>query len=142
MFKANPFKLETLNKKIVDGKSVTVYKSGDLVDLCTGPHIPTTKLIKGFKVMNNSAANWLGKVTNDNLQRIYCITYPTQKELDEYIHFREEAEKRDHRKIGQAQNLFNHFEVSPGCAFFYPKGTTIYNKLVEMIRDQYRVRGY
>ena len=122
--------------------SVTAYKCGDLIDLCTGPHIPTTKLIKGFKVMRNSAAYWLGKATNDSLQRVYAISFPSQKELDEYIHLREEAQKRDHRLIGKQQDLFHHFEVSPGCAFFYPKGTKIYNKLIEMIREQYRVRGY
>ena len=67
LFKANPFKLSTISGKIKDGKSVTAYKCGDLIDLCTGPHIPTTKLIKGFKVMKNSAAYWLGKATNDSL---------------------------------------------------------------------------
>ena len=67
MFKANPFKQSLLTGKIKDGKSVSVYKCGDLIDLCTGPHIPTTKLIKGFKVMRNSAAYWLGKATNDSL---------------------------------------------------------------------------
>jgi len=142
MFKANPFKISTISSKIKDGKSVTVYKCGDLIDLCTGPHIPSTKLIKGFKVMRNSASYWLSKATNDSLQRVYAISFPSQKELDEYIHFREEAERRDHRIIGRQQGLFNHFEVSPGCAFFYPKGAMIYNKLMDMIREQYRVRGF
>ena len=77
MFKANPFKLATLNSKIKDGKSVTAYRCGDLIDLCTGPHIPSTQLIKGFKVMKNSGSNWLGKVTNDSLQRIYAISFPS-----------------------------------------------------------------
>ena len=66
-FKANPFKIQTISSKIRDGMKVTAYKCGDLIDLCTGPHIPTTKLIKGFKVMRNSAAYWLGKATNDSL---------------------------------------------------------------------------
>jgi threonyl-tRNA synthetase len=101
LFKANPFKVSTISSKIQDGKSVTAYRCGDLIDLCTGPHIPTTKLIKGFKVMRNSAAYWLGKATNDSLQRIYAISFPTEKELNEYIHFREEALKRDHRIIGK-----------------------------------------
>lgn len=113
---------------------MTAYKCGDLIDLCTGPHIPTTKLIKGFKVMRNSAAYWLGKATNDSLQRVYAISFPSQKELDEYIHFREEAERRDHRIIGKAQDLFHNFEVAPGSSFFYPKGTSIYNKLMDMVR--------
>ena len=101
MFKANPFKLSTINGKIKDGKSVTVYKSGDLIDLCTGPHIPTSKLIKSFKVMKNSSSYWLGKATNDSLQRVYGISFPSAKEMEEYLHFREEAEKRNHRLIGQ-----------------------------------------
>lgn len=100
LFKANPFKLSTISGKIKDGKSVTAYKCGDLIDLCTGPHIPSTKLIKGFKVMRNSAAYWLGKATNDSLQRVYAISFPSQKELDQYIEFRKEAERRDHRLIG------------------------------------------
>ena len=121
---------------------MTVYKCGDLIDLCTGPHIPTTKLIKSFKVMKNSASYWLGKATNDSLQRVYAISFPSAKEMEEYIHFREEAEKRNHRIIGQQQKIFTHFETSPGCAFFYPHGAMVYNKLMDLIREQYRVRGF
>ena len=142
LFGANPFKIATISGKIKDGKSVTAYRCGDLIDLCTGPHIPSTQLVKGFKVMKNSGTNWLGKVTNDSLQRIYAISFPTQKLLDEYIHFREEAERRDHRIIGVQQNLFNHFGLAPGCAFWYPAGAHIYNKLIALCREQYRVRGY
>jgi threonyl-tRNA synthetase len=142
LFSANPFKVQTISSKIRDGMKVTAYKCGDLIDLCTGPHIPTTKLIKGFKVMRNSASYWLGKATNDSLQRIYAISFPSQKELDEYVHFIEEAKKRDHRIIGRQQGLFDHFDVSPGCAFFYPHGSVIYNKLIKLMREEYRVRGY
>ena len=142
LFGANPFKVQTIANKIRDGMKVTAYKCGDLIDLCTGPHIPTTKLIKGFKVMRNSASYWLGKATNDSLQRIYAISFPSQKELDEYVHVIEEAKKRDHRIIGRQQGLFDHFDVSPGCAFFYPHGSVIYNKLVKLMREEYRVRGY
>ena len=106
----------TISGKIKDGKCVTAYKCGDLIDLCTGPHIPTTKLIKSFKVMKNSAAYWLGKATNDSLQRVYAISFPSTKEMDEYIHLREEAEKRKHTRIGAQQELFTHFENSPGHA--------------------------
>jgi len=121
---------------------VTAYKCGDLIDLCTGPHVPSTKMIKAFKVMKNSAAYWLADAQNDSLQRVYGISFPSKKELDEYIHFKEEAEKRDHRTVGRQQKLFDSHELSPGSAFFYPAGTIIYNKLVNMIRDEYRVRGY
>jgi len=128
--------------KIADDMKVTAYRCGDLIDLCTGPHIPSTKLIKAFKVMKNSAAYWLGKATNDSLNRVYGISFPSKKEMDEYIHLKEEAEKRDHRLIGKQQKLFDIHELSPGCAFFYPHGTHIYNKLMSLIRDQYRVRGF
>lgn len=121
---------------------VTAYKCGNLIDLCTGPHIPSTKIIKAFKVMKNSSAYWLGDAQNDNLQRVYGVSFPSKKEMDEFIHLKEEAEKRDHRNIGRQQKLFDHHELSPGCGFFYPMGTKIYNKLIEMIREQYRVRGY
>lgn len=92
--------------------------------------------------MKNSSTNWLGKTDNDSLQRIYAISFPTPKEITEFIHFKEEAEKRDHRNIGRQQGLFDMHELSPGCGFMYPRGTKVYNKLVEMIREQYRVRGF
>lgn len=142
LFGDNPFKVSLISSKIADGGKVTAYKCGDLIDLCTGPHVPSTKMIKAFKVMKNSSAYWLGDANNDSLQRVYGISYPSKKELDEYIHFKEEAEKRDHRTIGRQQKLFDTHEMSPGCAFFYPHGTVIYNKLMELIREQYRVRGY
>ena len=92
--------------------------------------------------MKNSSAYWLADAANDNLQRVYGVSYPSKKELDEYILLKEEAERRDHRTVGRAQGLFDHHALSPGCAFFYPNGTKIYNSLQNMIRDQYRVRGY
>ena len=109
---------------------MTAYRNGNLIDLCTGPHIPNTQRIKAFKVMKNAAAYWLGKATNDSLQRIYGITFPTKKELDEYIHLMEEAEKRDHRNVGKHQGLFDMHMLSPGSVFFYPQGAKIYNKLI------------
>jgi len=101
LFHHNPFKVSLISNKIADGAKVTAYKCGDLIDLCTGPHVPSTKMIKAFKVMKNSSAYWLGDAQNDSLQRIYGVSFPSKKELDEYIHFKEEAEKRDHRNIGR-----------------------------------------
>lgn len=92
--------------------------------------------------MKNSSAYWLGKAGNDSLQRVYGVTFPSKKEMDEYVHLIEEAAKRDHRTIGRAQDLFDMNPLSPGCGFMYPKGTQIYNQLTELIREQYRVRGY
>lgn len=142
LFGGNPFKVSLITNKIPDGGRVTAYRCGNLIDLCTGPHIPTTKIIKAFKVMKNSSAYWLGKAENDSLQRVYGITFPSKKEMDEYIHILEEAAKRDHRTIGKQQQLFDHHPWSPGCAFMYPKGAHIYNSLMELIRAQYRVRGF
>lgn len=142
LFAYNPFKVQLIQTKIPDGGKVTAYRNGDLIDLCTGPHVPVTSRIKAFKVMKNSSAYWLGKATNDSLQRIYGVTFPTKKEMDEYVTLIEEAAKRDHRIIGKQQGLFNHHQLSPGCGFWYPHGSKIYNKLVELIRDEYRVRGY
>lgn len=85
MFEHNPFKVSMISGKIKEGKSVTVYKCGDLIDLCTGPHIPSTKIIKAFKVMKNSSSHWLSKVENDSLQRVYGISFPSKKELDEHV---------------------------------------------------------
>lgn len=84
--------------------------------------------------MKNSAALWLGKQGNDSLQRVYAVSYPSQKELDEYIHLKEEADKRDHRIIGKDQKLYDMHELSPGCGFFYYHGTLVYNKLCDIIR--------
>ena len=142
LFRHNPFKVSLISSKIADDGKVTAYRCGDLIDLCTGPHIPNTKMIKAFKVMKNSSAYWLADAQNDSLQRVYAISFPSKKELDDYIHFKEEAEKRDHRTVGRAQKLFDSHEPSPGCAFFYPHGTKIYNKLIELIRKEYAVRGY
>jgi threonyl-tRNA synthetase len=142
LFRHNPFKVSLISNKIADGGKVTAYKCGDLIDLCTGPHIPSTKMVKAFKVMKNSSAYWLGDAQNDSLQRIYGVSFPSKKELDEYIHFKEEAEKRDHRTIGRQQKLFDTHEYSPGSSFFYPNGMKIYEKLISMIKDQYKIRGY
>ena len=142
LFRNNPFKVELISSKIPEGGKVTAYRCGTLIDLCTGPHIPTTKMIKAFKVMKNSSAYWLGKAGNDSLQRIYGVTFPSKKELDEYIHLIEEAAKRDHRTIGQQQGLFHMHQLSPGCVFMYPYGNQVYQSLITLIRGEYRVRGY
>lgn len=131
-----------ISDKIPAGARVTAYRCGKLIDLCTGPHIPSTKIIKAFKVMKNSASNWLGKVENDSLQRVYGISFPSKKEMDEYITRMEEAAKRDHRNLCKQQRIMHSHELTPGSAFFEPKGAYIYNKLIDIIKHEYRVRGY
>eukprot|EP00742_Colponemidia_sp_Colp-10_P004829 GILJ01005155.1.p1 GENE.GILJ01005155.1~~GILJ01005155.1.p1 ORF type:complete len:972 (-),score=201.07 GILJ01005155.1:109-2988(-) len=142
MFKHNPFKTEIISTKIPDGGKTTAYRCGPLIDLCRGPHVPHTGRVKAFAVTKNSAAYWLGKAENDTLQRVYGISFPDKKQLTEYKHLMEEAERRDHRNVGKHQHLFFFHNLSPGSAFFLPHGARIYNRLVEFIRKQYRVRGF
>jgi threonyl-tRNA synthetase len=110
--------------------------------LCTGPHVQSSDKIKGFKVTKNSSAYWLADKNNDDLQRVYAISFPKQAQLDEYVKEEEELAKRDHRSIGPKQGLFNFSPLAPGCAFFFPEGAKIYNRLTNLMRDEYRIRGY
>ena len=142
LFGYNPFKVQLIENKIPDGGHATAYRCGPLIDLCMGPHLPNTSKVKAFKITKNSSAYWLGDKENDSLQRVYGISFPSKKELTEYIHFKEEAERRDHRNMGKIQKLFYHHPYSPGCFFFTKDGTIIYNNLMEMIRHQYSFRGY
>jgi threonyl-tRNA synthetase len=100
MFKHNKYKVHIINDKIPDGTSTTVYRCGPLIDLCYGPHIRNTGLIKALKVTKNSASYFLGNQKNDSLQRVYGISFPEAKLMKEWEKFMEEAAKRDHRKIG------------------------------------------
>lgn len=87
LFKSNAFKVSMIHNKIPDGSRVTAYKCGTLIDLCTGPHIPATTMIKAFRIEKNSSSYWLGKAGNDSLQRVYGITFPDKKMMEEHIHF-------------------------------------------------------
>ena len=142
MFKHNPYKQHIINDKIPDGTSTTVYRCGPLIDLCRGPHIPHTGRIKAFEVMKNSSSYFLGKAENDTLQRIYGISFPDNAQMKEYLKFKEEADKRDHRRVGKDQQLFFFHELSPGSCFFLPHGARVYNKLIEFLRGEYRMRGF
>jgi threonyl-tRNA synthetase len=142
MFKHNPYKVFLINDKIPDGTSTTVYRCGPLIDLCRGPHIPHTGRIKAFEVMKNSSSYFLGKAENDSLQRIYGISFPDNAQMKEYLKFKEEADKRDHRRVGKDQQLYFFNELSPGSCFFLPHGARIYNKLIEFMRSEYRKRGF
>ncbi|XP_024357785.1 threonine--tRNA ligase, mitochondrial 1 isoform X1 [Physcomitrium patens] len=140
-FAENPFKVEIINE-LPEDKTITVYRCGPLVDLCRGPHIPSTSHVKAFACLRASASYWRGRADRESLQRVYGISYPDNKLLKEYLHNVEEAKKRDHRKLGQQQELFFFHELSPGSCFFLPHGARIYNKLQAFIRDEYRKRGY
>jgi threonyl-tRNA synthetase len=122
--------------------SYSSYQEGDFIDLCRGPHVQSTGEIKAFKLLNVSGAFWRGNQKNKQLQRIYGTAFFTQKELDEYLYQIEEAKKRDHRKLGRELDLFIFDQVAPGSPFFLPKGTVIYNRLVQYMRDLYKLYGY
>ncbi|KAB8342993.1 hypothetical protein FH972_022587 [Carpinus fangiana] len=142
MFRSNKYKQHIIKDKIPDGTSTTVYRCGPLIDLCRGPHVPHTGRVKAFKIMKNSASYFLGDATNDSLQRIYGVSFPDKKQLDEHLKYLEEAQKRDHRKIGTQQELFFFHELSPGACFFLPHGAIIYNTLMAFMREEYWKRGY
>jgi len=100
MFIENPFKVSLITNKVPDGGNTTVYKVGNFIDLCMGPHIPSTNIIKAFQIVKNSGSYWLGNDKNDVLQRVYGISFPNKKDMKEYKKFQEMAKERDHRKIG------------------------------------------
>ncbi|KAI7757008.1 hypothetical protein M8C21_003385, partial [Ambrosia artemisiifolia] len=125
-----------------EDKAITVYRCGPLVDLCRGPHIPNTSFVKAFACLKASAAYWRGNKDRESLQRVYGISYPDQKHLEEYIALLEEAKKYDHRELGKKQELFFFHPLSPGSCFFLTHGTRITEKLMAFIRSEYRKRGY
>ncbi|OCT44039.1 Threonine--tRNA ligase, cytoplasmic [Cladophialophora carrionii] len=142
MFGYSKYKMHYIEKFVPDGESSTVYRNGTLVDLCQGPHIQNTRKIESFKIMKNSSAYFLGDQSNDSLQRIHGVAFPSKQQLKEWENFLEEAKKRDHQLIGQQQKLFMFSKMSPGSPFLLPHGTRIFNALQAMLRDQYWERGY
>ncbi len=138
----NPYKLELAQEFKEKGWKLTAYKDGDFIDLCEGPHVPNTGYVKAFKLTKIAAAHWRGDPKNKQLTRVYGISFQSTKELHDYETLLQEIEKRDHRKIGQALDLFMMHEWSPGSVFLFPKGQTIFNELVNFIREEYWKRGY
>jgi len=129
--------------EIPDGEEITVYRQGNWLDMCTGPHLPSTgKLGKAFKLMKISGAYWRGDAKNAQLQRIYGTCWPDDKQLAAYLHQLEEAEKRDHRRIGKEMNLFHQQEEAAGMVFWHPKGWTLWRTLENFIRDRIAAAGY
>jgi threonyl-tRNA synthetase len=128
IFKDNKFKTEMISE--IQSDSIRVYQQGGFIDFCKGPHLPTTGMIKAFKLTKVSGAYWKGSSDNDQLQRVYGIAFPDKKFLKEYLTLQEEAEKRDHRKIGKEMGLYSFHEEAPGMPFFHDKGTFIWNTLV------------
>ena len=136
---------EDYKQEIIDDlgvESVSIYKQGEFVDLCRGTHLPSTGYLKAFKLMSTAGAYWRGDSNKKMLQRIYGVAFPTKKELDDYLILLEEAERRDHRKLGKQLDLFFLDEHGPGFPFFMPKGMELRNKLEEIWRKEHKKAGY
>ncbi len=139
--KGDEYKLELL-QDLEDGQ-ITFYEQGNFVDLCKGPHIPTTEPIKAVKILNLAGAYWRGDEKRKQLTRVYAISFPKQKELDEYLQLLEEAKKRDHRKIGQELELFMFSEkVGQGLPIWLPRGTALRSRLEDFLKKEQLKRGY
>jgi threonyl-tRNA synthetase len=139
-YKDEPYKLEMIQE--LEEGTISFYKHGDFTDLCRGPHLPHTGFIKGIKLTKVSGAYWRGDQTKAQLQRVYGTAFFTQKELDEYLQFLEEAKKRNHRKIGTALDLFSFHDDAPGMPFFHAKGMVLWNALLDYWREEHRADGY
>ena len=137
-----PFKIE-LVEAIPAGETVTFYQQGDFIDLCRGPHLASTgRMGHAFKLMSVAGAYWRGDSNRPMLQRIYGTAWRTEKELNAYLHMLEEAEKRDHRKLGREMGLFHFEEVAPGSVFWHPRGWHMFQELISYMRKQQEAAGY
>src|SRR5579862_7011580 len=127
---------------IPEKEEISLYGQGNWIDLCRGPHVPSTGKLKAFKLMRVAGAYWRGDSRNEMLQRIYGTAWPDQKQLDAYLHRLEEAEKRDHRRIGKELDMFHLQEEGPGMVFWHPKGWTLWQQVEQYMRRVYRDNGY
>lgn len=136
------YKVEII-KDIDEGETLSIYLQDDFIDLCRGPHIPSTGRIKAFKLLNVAGAYWRGDSANKMLTRVYGTSFPSKKELKKYLNFLEEAKRRDHRKIGKSLELFEiNEQVGPGLVLWYPKGTTLLQVIKEYWIKEHLKRGY
>ncbi|MDY5911349.1 MAG: threonine--tRNA ligase [Inconstantimicrobium porci] len=135
------YKIELI-KDLPEGENISLYRQGEYVDLCRGPHIPSTKFVKAFKLMSVAGAYWRGNEKNKMLQRIYGTAFKDKESLDHYIFTIEEAKKRDHRKLGKELKLFTLMDEGPGFPFFLPKGVTLKNTLIDYWRKLHNEAGY
>jgi threonyl-tRNA synthetase len=138
--RGEPFKVEILEG--IDAPRVSLYRQGDFVDLCRGPHVPSTGHVTHFKLLSSSGAYWRGDERNPMLQRIYGTAWLTKEDLDTHLWRLEEAKKRDHRKLGRELDLFDIHDVSPGAPFWLPNGWTVVRELERFVRESLDARGY
>ena len=127
---------------IPSNEPISLYGQGDWVDLCRGPHVPSTGKLKAFKLTKLAGAYWRGDSRNEMLQRIYGTAWADKKQLEEYLHRLEEAEKRDHRRIGKELDLFHLQEEAPGAVFWHPKGWSVFQSLIQYMRERQQAAGY
>jgi len=141
LFADDPLKLERL-EELGDDETITVYRNGPFLDLCRGPHVPSTSRVKHFKLMSTAGAYWRGDVKRQMLQRIYGTAFFTAEELKQHLERIEEAKKRDHRKLGRELDLFQFHPFSPGAAFWTDRGTKIFRELEDWMRGVLADNGY
>ena len=139
--KGEDYKVQLIND-LDESENISLYEQGDFTDLCRGPHIPSTKFIKAFKLTSVAGAYWRGSEKNKMLQRIYGVAFASKKELDKYLNMIEEAKKRDHRKLGRELRLFEIMDEGPGFPFFLPKGVVLKNILIDYWRKLHNKAGY
>ena len=140
--KGENYKVELIND-LADNEEISIYKQGDWLDLCRGPHMVSTKQIgKAFKLMKVAGAYWRGDSSNTMLTRIYGTAWATEKDLEQHLLQIEEAEKRDHRKLGREMDLFHFQEEAPGAVFWHPKGWTLFQSLINYMRNRQDKAGY
>ena len=139
--KGELYKAEII-ESIPSNEALSLYKQGDFVDLCRGPHVPSTSKLKAFKLMKLAGAYWRGDSNNEMLQRVYGTAWENKDDLETHLHRLEEAEKRDHRKIGKTQDLFHTQEESPGMVFWHPKGWTLYQIIVQYMSQVFKDNDY
>ena len=142
MFKDDPYKLDLIERMDEAETVITAYKQDDFIDLCRGPHMPTTKSMKHFKLLKFSGAYWKGDAKNKMLQRIYGVCYETEEELNAHLEFLEEAKKRDHKRLGRELGLFMISEYGPGFPFFLPNGMILRNELENFWYNEHTKEGY
>jgi len=140
MERDEPFKVEIL--RTLEAPTVSLYRQGDFVDLCRGPHVPSTGQIRAFKLLSSSGAYWRGDEKNAMLQRIYGTAWLTREDLEKHLWRLEEAKKRDHRKLGRELDLFDFFDVAPGAPFWLPGGMILVRELEKFARESLDARGY
>ena len=135
------YKVEII-EELPEGEEISVYQQGDWMDLCRGPHVPSTGKLGAFKLTKVAGAYWRGDANNQQLQRIYGTAWSSSKELKAYLNRIAEAEKRDHRKIGRKLGLFHFADDAPGSVFWHPKGWTLFRELLEYMRGRQDAAGY